>query len=46
MVYHWLLSHFKKPVANVLILIWYVLLMLSVIYTINIQPGRFNYLKW
>jgi hypothetical protein len=46
MVYSWLLQHCNRPLANVLIFIWYVLLLMLVIGTIDMQPGRFRYLKW
>jgi|GEM_PF-2926950 len=45
-MYSWLLQYFSRPYANVLIFIWYLVLLLLVIYTIDIQPGRFRYLQW
>lgn len=45
-MYSWLLKYFPKPYALVLIYIWYFILILLVIYTIDMQPGRFRYLHW
>ena len=46
MVYNWLLQRCSRPLANTLIFIWYVLLLVLVITTIDLQPGRFRYLRW
>ena len=46
MVYNWLLQRCSRPVANILIGIWYIILLLLVICTLDIQPGRFRYLQW
>ena len=45
-MYQWLLEHTGKKTANVLIFIWYLLLVGLVLYTIDLQPGRFRYLRW
>ena len=45
-MYTWLLQHFKKPVANCLIFIWYLLLIFLVVFSLDLLPGRFRYLQW
>ncbi len=45
-MYSWLLKYFPKPYANILILCWYILLLILVLYTADMQPGRFRYLQW
>jgi len=45
-MYGWLLKYFRKPYASLLIFIWYLFLMLLVLSTIGLQPGRFRYLNW
>ena len=46
MMYTWLLKYFKKPLANFLILCWYVLLLLLILYSAGRQQGQFRYLEW
>lgn len=45
-MYTWLLNYFRSPYANVLIFIWYFILLCLVFYTLDMQPGRFRYLHW
>jgi uncharacterized membrane protein (DUF485 family) len=45
-MYPWLLRHFNRPVANVLMFLWYFLMVLLIAYTADMQPGRFHYLQW
>ncbi len=45
-MYSWLLQYCSRPLANVVIFLWYLFLLLLVIYTIDMQPGRFRYLRW
>jgi hypothetical protein len=45
-MYSWLLKYFRKPLANLLIFMWYLLLIMLVIFANDSQAGRFRYLQW
>lgn len=45
-MYQWLLKHTNRRRANFLIFLWYLLLTILVIYSLNFEPGRFRYLHW
>jgi len=45
-MYTWLIKYFRKSVANLLIFIWYLLLIMLVLFAMDFQPGRFRYLQW
>lgn len=45
-MYTWLLRYFNKPLANFLIFCWYLLLILLVVFSLDLLPGRFRYLQW
>jgi hypothetical protein len=45
-MYSWLLKYFRKPLANLLIFIWYLILIMLVLFTLDFQAGRFRYLQW
>jgi len=45
-MYKWLLKYFPPPYANLLVFVWYLFLLLLVLYSLDLDPGRFRYLQW
>lgn len=45
-MYPFLLRFFRRPLANALMVLWYLCLLGLVLYFVSLPPGLFRYANW